>query len=351
MTDFSAEISALINTAREMVVPSERRTFITEEHPLPTQPATPEDKPRFELYHAAMSICSHKVRMTLAEKNLPYISLEVEIKAPKQENYNPDYVRLRLASDIARNAKLATGFSGNSGVQEEGFDALVVPTLVDVEKNAIIADSRLVCLYLCQQVDDDQLLPADIEAQVLAQLDKVDLFPHVALLYGANPDDDRRPPILRNVIGGVHDHKIAALNAVWESVKGKDDKLDAAYAAKIAKEEAASDFVGTPERMRAVIAETDRLIGEFSTTLSENGGPWCFGDRFTLADLFWIVSLFRLEFLGYGWLWKERPERENIGHYAEAGYARNSMKFAVRHWPGGHPPSEWVAEWQLPNTK
>jgi 2,5-dichlorohydroquinone reductive dechlorinase len=339
MQDLKSDISTVISTARETVVPPKRRTFITADHPLPTQPATPENTPRFELYNADFSICSNKVRMTLAQKGLPYISHAVDIKYPAQENYHPAYVRLRLASDIAQTASLATEYSGGSGVQEAGFDALVVPTLVDVDTTAIIADSRLICLYLCEAVDGDDLLPADIKEPVLAQLDRVDLFPHVALLYGGNPDDDRRPPVLRRAMGNVHDLKVAALNAAWDSVRGEDPKLDAAYAAKITREQAGETFVASPDRMRATIAETERLIAEFSDTLATSGGPWCFGDRFTLADIFWIVSLFRLEFLGYGWLWQGHAERAHIGPYAEAGYALDSMKTAVRHWPG-YPPSE-----------
>ncbi|MEO1148500.1 MAG: glutathione S-transferase C-terminal domain-containing protein [Cyanobacteria bacterium J06638_22] len=351
MQDSKLDFSSVISTARETVVPPERRTFITNVHPLPTQPATPEDNPRFELYNAGMSICSNKVHMTMAHKGLPCISHEVDIKYPAQENYNPAYVRLRLASDIAQTTDLATGYSGGSGVQEVGFDALVVPTLVDVEKTAIIADSRLICLYLCDEVDGDDLLPADIREPILAQLDTVDLFPHVALLYGANPDRDRRPPMLRQAMGSVHDLKIAALNAAWDSVRGEGSKLDAAYEAKIARETAGETFVGTPERMRATIVETERLITEFGETLAASSGSWCLGERLTLADIFWIVSLFRLEFLGYGWLWQDKPELAHINRYAEAGYALDSMKYAVRHWPGGYPPSEWVADWLPPNTK
>ncbi|MEM1280445.1 MAG: glutathione S-transferase C-terminal domain-containing protein [Cyanobacteria bacterium P01_H01_bin.152] len=344
MQNLPTDTSTIISTARETVVPRERRTFITDPHPLPTQPAKPTDTPRFELYNAGLSICSNKVRMTLAHQKLPYISHEVKITYPEQENYNPAYVRLRLASDIAQKMSLSSGYSGGSSVQASGFDALVVPTLVDVEQQAIIADSKLICLYLCEKVNDDALLPADIREPVLAQLDIVDRFPHVALLYGANPDNDQRPPLLRQAMATVHDLKVTALKATWDGVRGEDARLDAAYAAKIAKEKAGETFVGTPDHMRSVIAETERLIAEFGETLANSGGPWSFGDRFTLADIFWIVSLFRLEFLGYGWLWRDHAERAHISHYTEAGYALKSMQTAVCHWPG-YPPSYWVAKW------
>ncbi|MEM9491952.1 MAG: glutathione S-transferase family protein, partial [Myxococcota bacterium] len=320
MQDLKSDRPAIISAAREAVVPHDRRTFITTENPLPTQPATSDDTPRFELYHADTSICSNKVRMTLAHTGLPYISHVVDIKPPVPENYNSAYVRLRLASDIAQKAALATGYSGGSGVQEAGFDALVVPTLVDVEKIDIIADSRLICLYLCETIKEGgDLLPADIKEEVLAQLDKVDLFPHVALLYGANPDDDRRPIAYQKAMPMVHDAKVSALSAAWDKVRGQDAQLDAAYEAKIAKEKAGKTFVGTADRMRATIADTERLVAEFEQFLAASGGPWCFGERFTLADIFWIVTLFRLEYLGYGWMWKDNPERTHIGPYAEAG--------------------------------
>ena len=38
-------------------------------------------RPRFELYHAGLSICSQKVRAVLAEKNAPYLSHEMVILA------------------------------------------------------------------------------------------------------------------------------------------------------------------------------------------------------------------------------------------------------------------------------
>lgn len=41
--------------------------------------ATGGKKPRFELYHSPISLCSQKVRTVLAEKNAPFTSHEVEI--------------------------------------------------------------------------------------------------------------------------------------------------------------------------------------------------------------------------------------------------------------------------------
>ena len=53
------------------------------------------EKPRFTLYHAAASLCSHKVRTTLFEKGIPFVSQEMNL-APLgrhiPENFRPGYV-------------------------------------------------------------------------------------------------------------------------------------------------------------------------------------------------------------------------------------------------------------------
>ena len=64
--------------------------------------------PRFELFHAAPSVCSHKVRMVLAEKRIPYLSHDMNLPGAARgvpDNYRPSYVRLRL---LGRN-----GFTAN----------------------------------------------------------------------------------------------------------------------------------------------------------------------------------------------------------------------------------------------
>ena len=45
-----------------------------------------------ELYHFALSTCSQKVRLVLAEKNLEFVSHEVDLISGAQ--HDPDYVRL-----------------------------------------------------------------------------------------------------------------------------------------------------------------------------------------------------------------------------------------------------------------
>lgn len=59
--------------------------------------------PRFELFHAASSLCSQKMRTVLFEKQLPYRSNDMMILSSMgpdgvvpTEHYYPPYVRLRM---------------------------------------------------------------------------------------------------------------------------------------------------------------------------------------------------------------------------------------------------------------
>ena len=75
------------------------------------------------------------------------------------ENFRPGYVRLRmqgapsarwleeeeprvrLRMQGAPSASFATGYTGRSAFSSEGFDACVVPTLVDHQAERVVVDS------------------------------------------------------------------------------------------------------------------------------------------------------------------------------------------------------------------
>lgn len=101
---------------------------------------------RFEVYHFALSVCSHKVRTCLAEKNVPYLSHDIGILPPALENYHPDYVRLRMQGGIGR--EFVGGYTGRSSTDTEGFDPAVVPTLVDLQSEQVIIDSVKICAHI-----------------------------------------------------------------------------------------------------------------------------------------------------------------------------------------------------------
>jgi 2,5-dichlorohydroquinone reductive dechlorinase len=303
-------------------------------------------RPRFELYHFFMSMCSYKLRTVLDEKQAAYVSHDIDIFPPDIMNYYPEYVRLRLKGGEAMIDRFVRGYTGRSSTETEGFDPCVVPTLVDHEAGRVHVNSKHMCMYLDAEIEGGaKLIPGDLEDQIVRQIDIVDRTPHVAVLYGVHPDDDRRPAFVRRDMVGVHDRKIAKLRENM-ALAGDDPVLVSAYEHKIMKEAAAKAFVRTEQDMRAAIQEFKVLIGRLEEDLAATGDEWLFGNRFTLADVFWAVSLFRVRWLGLGYIIDSgRGERRypRVAAYCERLLARPSVRRAVIDWPM-HPPSEHLPE-------
>ena len=84
-----------------------------------------------ELHHADMSTCAQKVRILLAEKELPWISHELNLRL--RDQHRPEYLKLNPNG--------------------------VVPTLVD--DGAPVIESTVICEYLDDKYPDPPLRPAD----------------------------------------------------------------------------------------------------------------------------------------------------------------------------------------------
>jgi 2,5-dichlorohydroquinone reductive dechlorinase len=292
--------------------------------------------PRLELFHFAMSICSQKVRAALFQIDCPFASSELIIMPPFSENYTMEYVELRMASAIARSRPLVRSYSGSSSVEGEGFDPLAVPTLVDHLKGEVVADSRLIAAYL-DRLSDGKLAPLHWQNRVWQEIAIVDAIPHAGLFYGANPDGDMRPEAIRAGMVGAHNQKIELIRRRLDGLSPGSSLRDA-YEHKIMKEEAGRAFIASPENMRNIIAATQKSIMQLEERLLESKGDWILPDGVTLVDLFWGVSLFRLLFLGYDWMWKDCPR---VSEYAERVFAVPSLRHGVINWPG-HPPGERI---------
>ncbi|MEM9105354.1 MAG: glutathione S-transferase domain-containing protein, partial [Pseudomonadota bacterium] len=147
----------------------------------------------------------------------------------------------------------------------------------------------------------------------------------------ANPDGDTRPEQFQKAMPGIHRHKIETIEGLLENI-GDDPELQSAYKAKIAKEAAASDFVSNESAMLEAIALTGDIIAGLETSLKKTGGPWIFGERFTMADLMWGISLIRLQLLGYDSLWTGTQERPLVRAYASRVGELPSLKTSVIDW-------------------
>ncbi|MEM7281327.1 MAG: glutathione S-transferase N-terminal domain-containing protein, partial [Pseudomonadota bacterium] len=179
------------------------------------------ESPRFEVYFAPFSVCSHKVRTVLLEKGIPFVAhrMNLGMRDDKaSDSYSPAYVRMRLKG--APGAELVRGYTGQSSVASEGFDPCVVPTLFDHLHQRVVVDSARICDYLDRESDvGTPLVPDELASGIDAQISLIDQAPHVAVLYGVPPEgEDCRPGHLANMLDGVHDRKIVHLERIKASV-------------------------------------------------------------------------------------------------------------------------------------
>ncbi len=299
--------------------------------------------PRFELYHFALSLCSQKVRACLAEKGASYIAHDINIQPG---NYHLDYIRLRLLGRAGRD--LARGYTGRSSMRTEGFDPAVVPTLLDLRDKQVHVDSVRICEHIDAACDEGTaLITAAQRERIDREIAIVDATPHVAILYGAHPDGDFRPRKIRSVMAGVHDRKIAKLRAALERARG-DPALEAALDAKIDKESAGKAHVATPDVMRATVREIVATVAALNRRL-DDGRVWVCGDAYTMADVMWATSLFRLKWIGMAFCWRgdhplnDKPQ-PRVAAYANRLFGRPAFQQAVIRWPGT-PTSEYITEY------
>ncbi len=332
----NAELEALVEAANSRYTEADRNRVVNER---------PGEAPRFELYHFYLSMCSFKLRAVFDEKDVSYVSHDIDILPPNMQNYFPEYVRLRLKGADAIEQDLVASYTGRSSTETEGFDPCVVPTLVDHEAGKVLVNSKLMCIYLDKVLPNNQLIPDDLKGEIMRQIDIVDRTPHVAVLYGRNPEGDERPEFLREMMKTVHDVKIGKLRENMATVSDDAELVDA-YEHKIMKEQAAKSFVRSEEDMRAVLQEMRGILAKLEQDLEATGGEWLFGDRFTLADVFWGVSLFRMKWLGLGYIWAKDDDvpLPRVEAYSRRLFARPSIDRTTIHWPG-LPPSEHVLEY------
>jgi 2,5-dichlorohydroquinone reductive dechlorinase len=333
----TAELQALVEAANTRYEDPERNRVVN---------GVPGQKPRFELYHFFLSLCSHKVRTVLHEKNAAYVSHDIDILPPNIQNYFPEYVRLRVKGGEDLMGNLVTSYTGRSSTETEGFDPCVVPTLVDHEAGKVLVNSKAICEHIDTVTGEPRLIPDDIRSEVVAQMDIVDRTPHVAVLYGVHPDGDRRPDFIQKGMVGVHDFKIGKVRENL-ALAEDDPQLLNAYEAKIKKEAAAKEFVHTEQDMRRAIQEFKDIVTQLESDLEQSSGQWIIDDRFTMADIFWAVSLFRIKWVGLGYIWQTDDGRvllPRVAEYSQLLFDRPSFQSAVVHWPL-NPPSQWVMEY------
>ena len=106
-----------------------------------------------------------------------------------------------------------------------------------------------------------------------------------------------------------------------------------AYTAKRAKELDAAQQLFSPEAMRQAYARAEAACDGLEERLRTAGSPWLFGDRVTMADLFWGVEFTRLALLGADSFW-QGGVRPAVAACVQRTRELRAIREAVIDWPG-----------------
>lgn len=242
---------------------------------------------RFELFYAANSVCSHKVRAVLTYHNMPCRSHILNLT--QGQTYLPAYIRLRLFGCAMLNSPLVVNHTGSTSVKENGCDPAVVPTRIDWKTRRVLADSKQICFYLDQNaVGMVALRPVDLCSDIDIEVDIIDDFPNYQLLAGKNGVE-------------LTNRKVDRCNQRLLEVES-DLELIKAYSAKRLKELSAGRSLFTPSAIRAAYQKVEGAFDQLERKLSD-GRQWLIAGQFTLADLFWGVQLLHMKGIALERFW------------------------------------------------
>jgi len=232
------------------------------------------------LYHNPVSTCSQKVRLVLAEKNLPYDSHV--IVWGKNEHLTEEYLKINPNG--------------------------VVPSLV--HDGAPVIDSSVICEYLDEVFPGTSLTPKDpvARAKMRAWMRYFEEVPTVAI----------RVPSFSKLF------KKQLSEMPSEAFDEMADKLP--LRKHFYKEMGQKGF--SEEKFDASLERLSSCIKRVTTALKE-GGPWIVGEQYTIADVVLLPTIVRMIDLKLDHLWANNPEFQS---WVDASFARQS--FDVAFMPG-----------------
>ncbi len=213
-----------------------------------------------ELYHNAMSTCSQKVRLTLAEKGLEWTGHHLNLRA--RDQHRPDYLALNPNG--------------------------VVPTLV--HDGAVIIESAVIDEYLDQLFPEPALRPKDPHERArmriwVKQLDEG--------LHAASATISACIAFRSQFMAGKTQAEIE------ETLAGYIDPVKRARMREnVLEGVASSHFVTAIHRIRRMLDEMERDLEQ---------GMWLAGQTYSLADIAFTPYVTRIHHLNQDWLLEARP--------------------------------------------
>lgn len=205
---------------------------------------------RFTLYHSLTSVCSQKVRLTLAELGLGYDSRVMDLK--KGDQFSADYLKLNPAA--------------------------VVPTLINEDR--VVLQSNTIMRRLCAFMPEHPLsvATADNGRSCGNWLDRADQF-HVAI----------------HAITYVCVNRRGLLNLSPEQLEQRFQNIPDPVRATRLRQIVKDGFESAP--VKAALETLAEILPLLQTSARRH--RWLTGDRVTLADFAMFPFVHRLHLLGF----------------------------------------------------
>lgn len=233
------------------------------------------------LYHGDTAVCAAKVRVTLAEKGLPWEGKRIDLKSGDQ--FDPEYLKLNPNG--------------------------VVPTLIHDGK--VLTESTVINEYLDEAFPETPLRPegAYLRAKLRLWTKRED-----SIHYAINTMTTAiifRPELLSKTPA----ERSARIDSIPDpSRRAKFHELMATGLDSKSVTDALVTFL--------------RLFRDMEKALAS--GPWLMGTHFTLADSGLMSFFHRMEMLQIGGIWKENFPR--VTEWFERARARPSFKEAIERY-------------------
>jgi len=240
------------------------------------------------LYHHGSSVCAAKVRLALAEKNLPWEGRYIDIL--KGDQFTPEFRKLNPKS--------------------------VVPVLID--DGRVITESTVINEYLEERFPAPSIFPADPYARAKMRV------------WTKAVDESLHPACAALTFITSHRHTIAKLGP--EKMREFLDSTPEISvtptwkAQKRAFVEQGFDAPGAHEMIRLY----DTYMRKADEDLAA-GGPWLAGETFSAADISLIPYVNRLDMLGLAGLW-EGGRLPRLDDWWRRAKARPSFKPQILDW-------------------
>jgi glutathione S-transferase len=213
-----------------------------------------------ELYHNDMSVCSAKVRLVLAEKNLDAKLHHLNLR--KGDQLAPEYLKLNPNG--------------------------VVPTLVHDGRPVI--ESTLIAEYLDEAFPAPALRPADLAER--AAMRNLASMPDQGLHAACGT--------ISTAVAFRHQFLALSPEELRRNIEATPDP--ARRERKRLGIEKGMDAPFVPDALRTY----DGALARMEARLA-HGKPWLMGDQYTLADAGLTPYVTRLAHLNFGGMWARRP--------------------------------------------